>query len=86
MPATVYFETSAEYSAATRRYTVGVFAQWDASRALAVEVDALYHRIGYTGIVRFFSSTTGVLTISALDVKGHSWEFPLLVKRRLALG
>jgi hypothetical protein len=90
VPATVYFETgrsgsrvsSAEYSAATRRYTVGVAAEWRPTRSLGLECDVLYHRMGYVGITQFFSGPTGVLTTSSFDVKGHTWDFPLLVKRR----
>lgn len=84
VPATEYFETgrisSAEYSAATRRYTFGVAAEWRATRTAGVEFDALYKRMGYVGIVTFFSN--GISTTSEFDAKGNSWEFPLLAKYR----
>ncbi len=89
VPATRYFETgrsgarnrSAEYSAATRRYTVGVATEWRFAN-LGWEVDALYKRMGYVGITTFFADPSGIRTTSAFDVKGHSWEFPLLAKYR----
>jgi hypothetical protein len=84
VPFTVYFDTAAvsgpsgsvEYSAATRRYTAGVSAEWRAAAGLGLEFDVLYKRMGYVGIVSTASS------LSAIDVKGSSWDFPLLVKRR----
>jgi hypothetical protein len=90
VPATRYFDTgrsvslhgSSDYSAATRRYTAGASAEWGLSRRLGLELDVLYHRMGYVGIVSTFDSARGVLTTSALDAKGHSWDFPLLAKYR----
>ena len=89
VPLTTYFETgatgslhgSSEYSAATRRYTVGVAAEWRLKRGFGFEFNTLYKRMGYVGIVRTFGS--GILTMSAFDAKGNSWDFPLLVKYRL---
>lgn len=89
VPLTTYFDTgatgglhgSSEYSAATRRYTAGVSAEWRLSRGFGFEFDTLYKRMGYVGIVRTFGS--GILTTSALDAKGNSWDFPLLAKYRL---
>lgn len=85
VPATAYFETSrtagrisAEYSAATRRYTLGASAEWRATPTLGVALEALYHRMGYVAIVSSFGG--GVLTNSALDVKGNSLDFPLRVR------
>ncbi len=85
-PLTDYFETGrtgslhggAEYSSATRRYTVGPSFEWWATRSLGFEVDALYHRMGYVGTVQTFWN--GAFTKSSIDVKGGSWDFPLLVK------
>ena len=90
VPITQYFETvaagglhgSAEYSAATRRYTVGLSLEVRLTGRLGFEVDALYHRMGYVAIVASFDSATGRFQNSAIDVKGNSWDFPLLVKRR----
>jgi hypothetical protein len=89
VPATVYFETgrsegpgrSAEYSAATRRYTFGASAEWFLSRALGFGFDALYRRMGYVAIVS--SSSPDGLSTSAFDVKGHSFDFPVRLKYRL---
>ena len=90
VPATRYFETgrtanrngSSEYSAATRRYTVGLSAEWRFTEKFGLELDLLYKRMGYVGIVSYFASSTGVLTTSAFDAKGNSWDFPLLAKYR----
>ena len=73
VPITAYFDTgqtgdrngSSEYSAATRRYTVGVSAEWRLNRSFGLELDALYKRMGYVGIVNTFSSSNGISTISA---------------------
>jgi hypothetical protein len=77
VPATAYFETGRqgprEYSAATRRYVVGVSTEWRPNRRLGIELDVLYRRMGYVAI----------LPASALDTKGHSWDFPVLAKYRL---
>ncbi len=88
VPVTTYFETGAtgslhggsDYSAATRRYTVGASAEWRLGGRLGFEIDALYKRMGYVGIVNTFSN--GISTTSALDAKGNSWDFPLLAKYR----
>lgn len=89
VPATVYFETgrsegpgrSAEYSAATRRYAFGASADWFFTPALGLGVDALYRRMGYVAVVTS-SGATGAST-SAVDVKGHSFDFPIRLKYRL---
>ena len=90
VPLTPYFDTgtqvslagSAEYSAATRRYTLGATVEWRWTGAFGFEGDALYHRMGYVAIVNLFNSATGAYTNSAIDVKGNSWDFPLLTKYR----
>jgi hypothetical protein len=87
VPLTQYFETgnsgarysSAEYSAATRRYTAGIAVEWGPAPRLGFELDVLYRRMGYVAIVNQFS-LSGVETRSAIDVKGNSWDFPLLAK------
>ena len=89
-PITEYFETgatqslhgSANYSAATRRYTFGPSAEWRWTKSIGFEVDALYHRMGYVGIVHYFDSATGFFQDSAIDVKGNSWDFPVMLKYR----
>jgi outer membrane protein with beta-barrel domain len=90
VPLTQYFETGAsgsryshaEYSAATRRYTVGAAAEWRMNNRFGFEVDALYHRMGYVAIIDNFSPGSGISDHSAIDVKGNSWDFPLLAKYR----
>jgi hypothetical protein len=90
IPLTEYFETGstgslhggAEYSAATRRYTLGASAEWFLKPRFGLEVDVLYHRMGYVGIVNFFDSANGNYSNSAIDVKGNSWDFPVTAKYR----
>jgi hypothetical protein len=90
IPLTQYFETGssgglhggAEYSAATRRYTIGVAAEWRFKSSFGLEADAMYHRMGYVALVHFMDSASGNFSDSAIDVKGNSWDFPLLAKYR----
>jgi hypothetical protein len=91
IPFTEYFHTGpyslglhggGEYSAATRRYTLGVFAEWRLTDAVAMQSGALYHRMGYVAILNFFDSANGSFRNTAIDVKGNSWDFPLLAKYR----
>ena len=89
VPLTEYFETgssgglhgSADYSAATRRYTVGATGEWRPG-SFGLELDALYHRMGYVAIVHSIDSATGNYRDSAIDIKGNSWDFPLMAKYR----
>jgi hypothetical protein len=89
VPLTEYFETgsagglhgSADYSAATRRYTVGATGEWRLG-SFGLELDALYHRMGYVAIVHSIDSATGSYRDSAIDVKGNSWDFPIMAKYR----
>ena len=86
VPITEYFQTGivyfhpigsyTNYSAATRRYTLGVSAEWRHSQALGFEADALYKRMGYVAF------DFAIRELAAVDVKGNSWEFPLLAKYR----
>ena len=88
VPLTTYFDTGAErspqggseYSAATRRYTAGASVEWRWTHDFGFELDALYKRMGYVGIVSTFAG--GISSTSALDAKGNSWDFPLMAKRR----
>jgi hypothetical protein len=90
VPLTEYFETgsagsrqgAADYSAATRRYTCGASVEWLWTKSLGFELDVLYHRMGYVAIVNRVSPASGDFVNSAIDVKGNSWDFPLLVKYR----
>jgi hypothetical protein len=88
VPLTQYFDTgrsadlhgSREYSAATRRYTLGPTIEWRQSPHFGFEFDALYKRMGYVGILTSFDN--GILTTTAFDSKGNSWDFPLMAKYR----
>jgi hypothetical protein len=90
VPVTQYFETgttgslhgSADYSAATRRYTFGASLEWRLTHAFGFEIDAMYHRMGYVALVNFFDSATGNFNNSAIDIKGNSWDFLLMAKYR----
>jgi hypothetical protein len=92
VPLTRYFETTSantlhgghDYSAATRRYTFGVTGEWWFSSHFGFAADLLYKRMGYVGIANSFGAGRG--TRSAVDVKGNSWDLPLLAKRRFLDG
>jgi hypothetical protein len=88
VPVTNFFDTgssgsvhgSSVYSSATRRYTLGLSGEWWLTHAFGFEVDAMYHRLGYTGTA--ISVGTGGVTDSVLHVTGNAWDFPLLAKYR----
>ena len=90
MPLTLYFDTgqtatpnrTVEYSAATRRYTAGPSVEWHLNQRFGFELDMLFKRMGYVGIVNTTTGTTA--TRLAYDSKGDSWDFPLLAKYRFA--
>ena len=82
VPLTQYFETTDGYSAATRRYTLGPSLEWQTLPSWGLQVEALYHRMGYVAIVNQFNRATGDGTHSEVDVKGNSWDFPLAIKHR----
>lgn len=74
------------YSSATRRYTVGVTGELRFAHGLGLEVDAMYHRIGYSGSSFYSSSASGEFRQYAIHVNGHSWEYPVLAKYRFGHG
>src|SRR5512135_1744881 len=82
VPITQYFESGRyDFTSATRRYTVGASAELRMRKHLGLEVDALYKRMGYNGAGssgRFLPPFSS----SVFDVKGNSWDFPLMVKYR----
>jgi outer membrane protein with beta-barrel domain len=83
VPFASYFDTGGTYNSATRRYTIGPTAELRFGRGMALEVDALYERIGYTGQTAFQRRPfDGVITTTTFDVTGNSWDFPLLLKYR----
>ncbi len=71
-----------QYSAATRRYTVGLSAEWRAAHGLGIEIDALYKRTGYVHDENFSSSASGVGGTTSFDIKGSSWDLPIMMKYR----
>ena len=60
IPMTQYFETGAAgglhggatYSAATRRYTIGISGEWQFTHSFGFEADAMYHRMGYVARIQ----------------------------------
>jgi hypothetical protein len=81
VPISEYFETESSYSSATRRYTLGPSIEATVWRNISLEFDALYKRIGYnarTGSRGRFPP----FYIDTYEVKGGSWDFPLMVKYR----
>ena len=81
VPLSTYFETGFRYSSATRRYTVGPSVEVSVWNNFSLEFDALYKRIGYNANVPHFSRQPPFYT-DVFEVKGSSWDFPLLVKYR----
>ncbi|HJZ95753.1 MAG TPA: outer membrane beta-barrel protein [Candidatus Solibacter sp.] len=89
VPVTEYFDTgaagglhgAAHYTATARRYTIAASFEWRMMRALGLELDAQFHRMGYVAYVSTFDN--GNYTNSASDVIGDSWDFPLAAKYRL---
>jgi hypothetical protein len=94
IPLTEYFDTgssgslhgSSDYSAATRRYTVGGSIEKRLPAGFGLEMDLLFHRMGYAGTVNYFDSANGGFQNSAIDVNGDSWDSPLMLKHRFGRG
>jgi len=92
VPITKFFKTGfspsrytgfgTQYSAATRRYTVGFFMEYGFYRGLGLEVDAQYKRMGYVHDESIFSYSPNGSDTQFYDVKGSSWDFPVMVKYR----
>jgi hypothetical protein len=57
-----------------KKYTVGPMLEIGLPLSFAVEVDALYKRVGYSTIDAAFGTTF------TSRVRANSWEFPLLAK------
>ena len=76
------------YLASTKRYTLGPALEVRLPWRLGLEVNALYKRFGYsrdfTDITTIGSSP--VLVNARTRATGNHWEFPLLLKFRLADG
>ncbi len=88
VPATPFFETgangglhgSAQYSSGTRRYTAGVSGEWLFSQNFSLELDVMYHRLGYNATVTEVGASN--FSRSVLHVNGNAWDFPLAFKYR----
>jgi hypothetical protein len=88
VPFTTYFDTGEvavrggvlAFSSATRRYTAGPSVEWRFGRRAGLEFDALYKRFGYVQTER--TSISGVTIDSSFEVKGNSWDFPMMAKYR----
>ncbi len=88
VPATEFLETgtigsvhgSAAYSSGTRRYTLGVTGEWHMTKTFGLELDAMYHRLGYGGTITAMGVDT--FSTSVFNVSGGAWDFPLLAKYR----
>ena len=52
------------------------------SDSFSVQAGTLYHRMGYVAILNFFDSASGNFEKSAIDVKGNSWDFPVMINYR----
>lgn len=84
VPITDAFDTfkgnSAAYFTNTKRYLVGPSIQFNLPARFAIEVDALYKRLGYEYNQ---SLSNGTVTSSTV---ANSWEFPALVKFAIVPG
>jgi hypothetical protein len=88
VPLTAYFDTGVfpvrggilEFSAATRRYTLGPSVEWRLTPRIGLEFDALYRRFGY--VRNENTSVSGTTIRSSYEVQGNSWDFPLMAKYR----
>jgi len=89
VPITEYFETGVnggdhvglvDYSSATRRYLLGVSTELRLNNGFGLEADAIYRRMGY--VRNFLCICESEFTTSTYDVKGNSWDFPLMAKYR----
>ncbi|MEO5923677.1 MAG: outer membrane beta-barrel protein [Bryobacteraceae bacterium] len=78
LPITDAFETakgnSTAYATNTKRYLVGPSIQFNLPARFAIEVDALYKRLGYQYDQSLPNGTVYAKTVA------NSWEFPALVK------
>jgi hypothetical protein len=91
VPVTDYFDTgstgiafgTARYSTAQRRYTFGLSGELRTEKGLGLEIDALYHRMGYNAAFASFNPATGISTNTNIIVKGNSWDFPVMLKYRV---
>ena len=76
---TASVRSSAVYSTGTRRYTFGMSAELQLRHSLGVEIDALYHRMGYQGAINT-QDAVGNYTKSNINVAGNTLDFPVMAK------
>ena len=67
-------------AAESRRYIIGPSVDLSLPLRFSIEVDALYHRVGYQAHVFFPIGDSGIFSEHQ---RANSWEFPLLLKRDL---
>ena len=63
-----------DYTSNTQRYIVGPMVELRLPAGFGVEVDALYRRFSYNGVI----TGTGITSATT----GNAWEFPILAKYR----
>jgi hypothetical protein len=89
VPITEYFQTGSQggyrygfeqSSSATRRYIVGFSWEWRTRHSYGIEVDALYTRVGYSDREDYVLQPVSWRAFS--DLRGHSWDIPMLFKYR----
>jgi Outer membrane protein beta-barrel domain len=64
----------------SRRYLVGPSIEFRLPLHFAVELDALYSRVGWSFSYSYTDAVSGNTTLVSNRQRGNSWEFPLLGK------
>lgn len=64
----------AQPASASKRYTVGPMVEVALPFSFAVEVDALYRRVGYD------TAAGGIAGVTNFRVRGNDWQLPILAK------
>jgi len=93
VPLTASFETE-RVTSRIRPYTVGAAAELRFQNHFGVEVDVLYKRVGYAAtahcglrcqplVISLNPSIARVHRSDTVEVKGNSWEIPVLVRYTL---
>jgi hypothetical protein len=71
-----------QYSSSTRRFVVGLSAEWLGHKGIGIEVDAEYRRTGYMHVDTDPSPLIGTSGIELFTVRGSCWDFPVFAKSR----
>lgn len=66
----------------SRRYIVGPSVELSLPHNLSIEVDALYHRLGYRYVAPPIIGLSGIYNESE---RANSWEFPIVLKYKLPI-